>query len=176
MVLNGTMIDGLNATAARVLNRLVERRPEALPAVSLVVHDGFSLNGIRSACRDLERRGLVLIEAKRSGFDDVRPTQFYRAAEHAVLVEVPKRGQSPGRPAEDGPESARGRVMAAVRQLGQPATLREVCATCGLGETATAKVLKAAMADGLVTRVQGPPPRTGSVRPWLWRCSDVSSN
>jgi len=163
--------EAFTATEARILNRLVGSRPRALPTISLIVNEGFSMNCIRSACRNLERRGLVRIESKPSGFDDVGATLFYRAAEHATLVEVPTRGRPR---TDDGPTSVRGRVMAAVRQFDRPATLREVCAAAGLSETAVAKVLKAAMADGLVTRKQGPAPAVGSVRPWLWEVCRVA--
>ena len=63
---------------------------------------------------------------------------------------------------------AQGRVLVALRVLGRPVTLRELCATVGLSETGASKILHAALGDGLVTRTQGPPPAVGSVRPWLW--------
>lgn len=158
------MTEGLGTVEARVLNRLVEHRPRALPAISLVVHDGLSLNVVRSACRALERRGLVLITSERSRFDDVGDSNLYAAAPHAAPVQVPGRG----RPASGKGDASRASVLEALQRFGRPATLREVMGATGLGETGAAKILKAALGDGLVTRTQGPPPAVGSVRPWLW--------
>lgn len=154
----------LDATAARVLNRLVAHRPRPLPVISLVVNEGLSLNHVRAACRRLERRGLVLISSERSRFDDVGNTNLYAAAPHAVEVEVPK----PGRPSPGKSDATRASVLAALRRFGRPATLREVMGAVGLGETATAKILKAALEAGTVRRSPGPPPEVGRVRPWLW--------
>jgi hypothetical protein len=155
--------------AASVLNRLVAHRPRPLPVISLVVHEGLSLNGVRSACRDLEKRGLVLVASVPSQFDDVPDTLEYVAAPHATVVELPARGRrSTGRG-----DGSRASVLGALKRIGRPATLREVMGATGLGETGASKILKAALADGSVTRTPGPAPAVGSSRPWLWEVSRV---
>ena len=155
----------MTAMEARVLNRLVELRPRAVSVVSLVVHGGLSLNSVRSACRRLERLGLVTITSQPSKFHGVQATLLYAAAEHAAEVAVPGRRRRVASGRED---TIRSGLLAELHKFGRPATLREIRTAAGLSETAAGKTLLGLMAAGTVTRRQGPAPSVGSVRPWLW--------
>ncbi len=149
----------------KILNRLIELRPRAVPIISLVVHGGLSCNSVRSACRRLEKFGLVKISVVPSKYHGVSATLLYEAAEHAALMPVPGRRHRAATGRED---AIRTGLLAELARVGRPTTLREIRQAAGLSETVASKALLGLLAGGAVTRQIGPAPAVGSVRPWLW--------
>lgn len=158
-------------TTVRVLNLLVQRRPRYMLALSVGGQLDLSISTVRGALQELVRRGLVEFTDDPPKFDGEAPSRTYRATAHAVPVDpdaLPRRGPVPG--------DQRERTLEILRGMGAPATLRDVMKATGLAETGAAKHLKALLEEGRVSRIPGPPPPTGSSRPWLWQAVEIEMN